>query len=65
MFFTPFNPAEIVRMEIGFFRKPLQTQTEPLPLFADGGTENNAVIRRRNSLTRKQNLPRITTPLNG
>jgi hypothetical protein len=65
MFLTSFNPAEVIRMEIGFFRKPFLAQMKPLPLFANGGPEDNAIIRGRHSLTRKQSLPRLTTPLNG
>jgi hypothetical protein len=38
---------------------------KPLPLFADGGTEDDAVIGWRHSLKRKQSLPRFSTPLNG
>ncbi len=65
MFLAPFNSAEIIRVEIGFFRQPFLAQMKPLPLFADGGPEDNAIIRGRHGLTRKQNLPRLTTPLNG
>jgi hypothetical protein len=52
-------------MKIGFFGQPFLAQMKPLPLFADGGSKDNAVIGWRHSLTRKQNLPRISTPLNG
>jgi hypothetical protein len=65
MFFASFNSAEIIRVEIGLFRQPFLAQMKPLPLFADGGPEDNAIIRRRHSQTRKQSLPRLTTPLNG
>ena len=45
MLLTPFNPADVIRVEIGLFRQALLAQTKTLPLFADGGTEDNAVIR--------------------
>jgi hypothetical protein len=62
---TPFNPADVIRVEIGLFGQPFLAQMQPLPLFADGGTKNDAVIRGRHSLKGKQGLPHITTPLNG
>jgi hypothetical protein len=65
MLLTPFDSPDIIRVEIGLFGQPLLAQMQPLPLFADGCTKDNAVIRRRHSLKRKQRLPRITTPLNG
>jgi hypothetical protein len=65
VFFTPFNPAEIIWVQIGFFGKPFQAQMKSLPLFANGGSEDDTVIRWRHNLTAKQSLPRITTPLNG
>ena len=65
MFLTPFNPPNIIRVEIGLFRQLFLAQAQPLPLLADGGTKDNAVIRGRHSLTGKQALPRTTTPLNG
>lgn len=52
-------------MEIGFFRQPFQAPMKALPLFADGGSEDDAIIRWRHGPTRKQSPPRITTPLNG
>ena len=65
MFLPSFDPAEIIRVEIGFFGQPFLAQMKPLPLFADGGTEDDAVIGWRHSLKRKQSLPRFSTPLNG
>jgi len=65
MLLTSFNSADIIRVEIGFFRESFLAQMQPLPFFADGVTKNNAIIRRRHSLKGKQALPHISTPLNG
>jgi hypothetical protein len=65
MLLTAFNSADIIRVEISLFREPFLTQMQPFPFFADGGTKNNAVIRRWHSLKGKQGLPHISTPLNG
>jgi hypothetical protein len=64
MLLASFNSSKIIRVEIGFFREPFQAPMPPVPLFADGGTEHDTIIRWHNP-TRKQSLPRITTPLNG
>jgi hypothetical protein len=63
--FAPFDPADIIGVKVGLFRQTLLAQMQPFPLFADGGTENNAIVRRRHSQKQKQRLPRISTPLNG
>ena len=65
MLLTSFNSADIIRVEIGFFRESFLAQMQPFPLFADGGTKNDAVVRGRHSLKQKQRLARISTPLNG
>lgn len=65
MLLASFNPSDIIRVEVGFFGELFLTQTQALPLLADGGTKDDAVIRGRHSLKRKQRLPHITTPLNG
>jgi hypothetical protein len=65
VFLTPLDPAGVIRVEISLFGQPLLAQMQPLPLFADGGTKDNAVVGGRHSLKRKQRLPRISTPLNG
>jgi hypothetical protein len=49
MLLTSFDSADIIRVEIGLFREPLLAQMQPLPLFADGRTKNDAVVRRRHS----------------
>ena len=65
MLLTSFNSADIIRVEISFFGKSFLAQMQPFPLFADGGTKNNAVIRRRHSSIGEQGLPHFSTPLNG
>jgi len=63
--FAALDPANIIGVKVGLFRQPLLAQMQPFPLFADGGTKNDAVVRGRHSLKQKQRLARISTPLNG
>jgi hypothetical protein len=48
--FTPLDAPDIIRVQVSLFGKPLLAQMQTHPLFADGGTKNDAVIRRRHSL---------------
>lgn len=66
VFFAALDPAQVVRVQVGFLGQPFLGQGGALPLLTDGGANNDAVIRgRRHNLTRKQTLPPCSTPLNG
>jgi len=65
MLLPALNPSDVVGMQIGLFGEAFLAEMSSRPLFADGGTKNDAVIRGRHSLKQKQRLARISTPLNG
>ena len=65
MLLPALNPSDVVGMQIGLFGEAFLAEMSSRPLFADGGTKNDAVIRGRHSLTGKQALLFTTTPLNG
>jgi hypothetical protein len=44
VFFPALNTANVIGVEIGRFGQPFLAPMKPLPLFADGGTQNYAVI---------------------
>jgi hypothetical protein len=52
-------------MQIRFFSKLFLGPLKPFPLFADGGSQNDAIIRWRHSLATNQNPPNVSTPLGG
>jgi hypothetical protein len=45
VFFSAFNAPDIIWVKIGFFGQPFLRQMNALPLFADGCTEEDAIIR--------------------
>ena len=65
VFFPAFNTPDIIWVKISFFSQSFLRQMNALPLFADGCTEQNAIIRWRHNIIAEQNLAFASTPLNG
>jgi hypothetical protein len=65
VFLSALNAPDIIWVKIGLFSQPFLRQMNALPLFADGCTEENAIIRWRHNIIAEQKLAFASTPLNG
>lgn len=59
--FSPFNPANVVGMNIGLFGKTFLAKTRFYPVFEDFLADDAALVFLEHARLRKQNLQRLTT----